>query len=677
MKMKIQILILFFLALAVYALPKEKPTPLKETEFQFPDFDIKGLDNGIRVYLLKDDEQPLINISLILKSGSAHEDKVGTTDLLSELLTKGADKKTALEIAEFLDGTGSYLNVNVNKDYILIQAGGLKKNLTQILDLLSDVITKPTLDKKEFEKIKTRLESSLELEKNDSWQLAKKLSSKIAFGDTHPYAQSLNQENLAKLELEDIKTYWQDYFKANNASIAVSGDLEDNIIDKLEKALGKWQKGAKKAKEIPTISPNPAGIYYINRPGSVQSSVYSFANIIGATSIDYEKAVFLQNLEGGGFSSRLFKSLRETYAYCYTPFATATKFKNANKFLMGADVRTDVTDSTLDYLIKEVETISKSPFTDLEVEETKQIILGSYYMGFESSDYIATKILTGEIFGVTPENIKSYPDRVKSYNSSEIIGFTSSIFTPMNRFYVVIGDEDARKKIERFGKISEYDLDLNPNLMAEKVNLSYSEITDKYMEAIGGKGLLNSVKSLSTNSTVDLIDGANTMNVSATEYRTNDKYYLLFDMGFQKSKTIFNSKTAYSVMNDIVDSSYTDINQMKFLSAIFREVKLNELGFEVKVVGKKAGQIIVNAKANNGTTHDFFFDEKSFLLTKLESLEVNQLGKVFSTTYFTDYSKFDNVLLPKTVKVVNNFYKANFTQSYKVNEVIQESIFQP
>ncbi len=679
MKMKriFFILLITLSSINLFSLPKEKPTPLANTNFEYPELGMKNLSNGVKVFLMNNSEQPTIAISVMIKTGKAQETKIGSVELLSALLSKGAGKRNAQELAELLDGTGTNISVDDRKDYIIIQASGLKKNQNTICEVLADIILFPKLDGSEFDKLKKQKSSEISLQKNESFNLVSRLSSKLLYGANNAYSNYLDEKGLNDLNLEDVKKYYVDFFKANNSCISITGDFEeDKILANLDKYFKKWNNGELPNREVAPFKAEAAGVYFIARPASVQSSINVIAKVSQAGDQEHENTQMVANVMGSGFMGRLFKTLRETHSYCYSPYSFQTNNKLGNMLMMGAEVRNEVTDSALTVLLKEINILKTQNVPEKELEQIKQYNLGQFYLGFEDPKFLLNKVLIGEINGISYESIKAYPDRIKNTLPSDIISSANNYLTALNTYIVVVGDESVREKVEKFGLVTEYDMDIQPNVTAEKVNFSPKDLMNKYIAAIGGSDNLDKVKTIKSNAVVDLDAGATKINGNYEEVRANSKLYIKMDLSSIKSEIIYDGTKGYSI--NAGESREVDATELKFyqyLATPFRDGKLIELGYKCEVKGKRNGLIIMKANIEGGNEYTYFFDENTFLIKKIESIEISQNIKIASTSIIDSYIKVGEVLFPKILKTQNNFYSATFLYDYKVNESVSEEIF--
>ena len=97
------------------------PASLEPAEVQFPHYDVRTLDNGMRVVAVLHHEQPIVSVRLFVGAGMAREpaDKAGLASLLAALLDQGTTSRTAQEIAETIDTIGGGLGVGASRDLAL------------------------------------------------------------------------------------------------------------------------------------------------------------------------------------------------------------------------------------------------------------------------------------------------------------------------------------------------------------------------------------------------------------------------------------------------------------------------------------------------------------------------------------------------------------------------------
>jgi predicted Zn-dependent peptidase len=662
----------------------EKPEPLAKKDFEFPEYQIITLDNGIQTFVIEDDEQPTFAMRILIPGGSSIEgDKPGVAELTASMMTKGAAGKSSFEIARKLDGVGADISVSASDDYIRITASALKKHMPTVFETLNDIITKPDFPQEEFDKLIKQAVAGIQYEKSEPRTMANKLARKVIYGELHPYAQAPTEESIKEVTLEDIKEYYSKYIIPNKATISVIGDVNPSEMkSELETALAGWEKGKPYEINIPDASPMAKGVYFIKRPGSVQSIVSYHTKGVRYGHPDYEELDMAANVIGAGFAGRLFRILREEYSYTYTPFGYLTGSKYANRFSCGADVRNSVTDSALTVIIEQVGGLADSGPEKDELERVKNYIVGSYLMNFESSEFIASLVQDADFYGIPIGKVKNYPDRAADFSIRQIRKVAEKYISPDDMRLVVVGAPDVADKLDKFGPVFYYNLDLERETAAtelEEVSLDAEELIEKYVDAIGGRDAIDAIKTIEETGTAELnISGRTVPGSYVAKSKKGGKQYTNMDLGMVKNEIWVDGENVWVLSNnELRTEEGTERDQKLFTAQLFYETKLIEAGYDCEVLGKNDEYIIMKCSSSGGEEKTYYYDAESFLLRKVESMDEGPQGPMSVTVEFDDYKKFGGVMLPTIRKNTNSMFTLETKTTYKINEKIEESVFQP
>ena len=122
--------------------------PPEVTDFpsaSFPARETTRLSNGLDVILARRDAVPVVDFNLLLDAGYAADQLAlpGTARMTMDMLDEGTASRSALEIAEELEGLGTTLFTGSNLDNSTVRMSTLKENLDASLDLFADVVLEP------------------------------------------------------------------------------------------------------------------------------------------------------------------------------------------------------------------------------------------------------------------------------------------------------------------------------------------------------------------------------------------------------------------------------------------------------------------------------------------------------------------------------------------------------
>ena len=231
-RVTLPVLILF--TAATFALAQKAVPPRQEK-----------LLNGMKLLVWSEPAANKATVKLRIHSGAAFDtlNKEGTMALLADALFPNESVKEF-----FREDLGGSLSVESNYDYIQINATGDSNQISAILETLAAAVTKPQIDKETTAKIRVaRLERIKELEKNPAY-IADQAVAKRLFGD-FPYGKSAEgtAESLAKIDFADLLLAKQRFLTADNATLAVVGNINSNYVFKAVRQLfGGWEKADKR-----------------------------------------------------------------------------------------------------------------------------------------------------------------------------------------------------------------------------------------------------------------------------------------------------------------------------------------------------------------------------------------------------------------------------------------------
>ena len=201
--------------------------------------------NGTKLLVWNDPKADKVVVKIRIHSGSAFDPqgKEGTMQLLSDILFPNDSTREF-----FTDDLGGNLEVIMNYDYIQINASGTSDKFLTILETLAPAVTNPQINKETTEKVRAALLLKVkELEKNPSY-VADQAVAKRLFGN-FPYGrpQLGSAESVAKIDFADILLADQKFLTADNATIAISGNVKPDFALRATKRLfGGWLKADKK-----------------------------------------------------------------------------------------------------------------------------------------------------------------------------------------------------------------------------------------------------------------------------------------------------------------------------------------------------------------------------------------------------------------------------------------------
>ncbi len=449
--------------------PKQTPPPPKPAkEIRFPAFEEKTLANGLRVVVIEQHETPSLSLQLLFPGGKVHtpEAKAGLADATAALIREGTATRSAQQIAQTIDSVGGELNTVAALEGGFATVRATSDQLDLGLDLLSDVVLRPSFPAEELERWRSQMLSGLQIQQSDPDYIAEAAFQRLVMGG-HPYGLPAGTpESVKGLAREDLVAFHKKQYVPNASILAIVGDVKvADAFAKAERFFGGWPKGA-----VPVIPPvKPAGgkrqIVIVDKPDAVQTQIRVGQIGLAYRDPDHFTAEVYDAVVGSSSNSRLYEEIRRKRGLSYGAFSEFRMATEPGWFLASTFTKTESTAEALGLLLEVLGGIGKEPVPAGELEARKTYLTGAFPLEIETPDGIAAKVLEAMRFGYGREFLESYRDNLSAVTADQIKGFAERRLQPDRMLIVLVGNAKtfAADVEKRFGKaevISAAELDL-------------------------------------------------------------------------------------------------------------------------------------------------------------------------------------------------------------------------
>jgi predicted Zn-dependent peptidase len=429
-----------------------------------------SLPNGLRVVLLRSTKVPTFNMQMVVLSGGLSDkaDYRGLASSTASLLREGTAKRSSKDIAEQVDAVGATLfaTSGLSSMTSTVSVAGLVENFDQSLELFADVVRNPSFPQAEVDKYKTRTLAQLQFQRSIPQFLAAEQFQRAIYGTAHPAALVATPiESIQKLTNKDLAEFHSTYYRPNNSILAIVGDVTlKEVMPKLEKAFGDWQKADVPAATIPQAPAQTASrILLIDRPGSVQTVLQLGTLGIERTSPDYFAVLMADRVLGGGPSGRLFLNLREDKGYTYGAYSGFGGSRFRGIWQASSEVRTDVTEGAMKEFMYELNRLRDQPVPADELENAKRAIVGSFALSLEQPQSLLQNIITQKLYNLPVDYWDTYPQKVSAITAADVQRVAQKYIDLGHLQVVAVGDASkAREGLAKYGKVEVFDAEGKP-----------------------------------------------------------------------------------------------------------------------------------------------------------------------------------------------------------------------
>jgi len=630
--------------------PEAGPAPAAS----FPDFKEAVLSNGLKVFVIESDRKPTITVRILVKAGDFFDgEKIGVADFTAELLGRGSPKRKASDFAREADKIGAEYSASSGDDATSIVISGLTKHTDKLLELLSDAVLNPTFPEEQLEIVRKQALSNITAGKKTPQTLAANLQRKVLFGD-YPYGKVQTEESVNAITVEDLKNFYNSHYFANNATIAVVGDVKaDEITKKLEKYFGKWKRGTP-AKVQPAELPDSKGmmIHLVDLPGAVQSNIRVCFRSVPRNNPDLVELGVVESVLGGGFSGRLFQNLREKHGWTYGAYASGVYQRYLGYFAASTEVRNAVTDSAITEILAEMRRICSEPINEEELKLQREYLAGNYLLSLERAEQNATRLQNIEFYGLPADYYKTYAQRVSRVTPEKALELAKKYIEVNDLAIVVVGDaKEIKPKLEKMAKVRVYDTELKP-MISLTLDLSGEELLKKHIEAIGGESAVMKIKDRIIEGKVSIFAGPQTIEgtFKRTEKFPNKQVFIITTPLFSQEVYNDGKRVVQSGMGGTRELSGDELKKALEDSQFNMLYRTAELGYKMTAKEKKMlkGRPVYVAELEQALSgkSTLVFDAEDFMLISETRKQNTPQGEIDVTTTYSDFKPVDGVIQP-------------------------------
>src|SRR3984893_11647335 len=272
-------LLLAAVSLSAAAQQKTPPPPGAARPLNLPKITERKLSNGLTVVMAPLPNVPKVTAILTFRAAGTAADRErhpGIAQISATVANEGTETRTSKQIKEELRSIGGTLGLGSDADSTSISASALSEFSTRMFALMSDVAQHPSFPESELKLAKENTIQRIQAGRADPNFLVSERFQKAVFGN-HPYAFVVpDEKSINALTREDLKAFVATYYVPNIAHLIVVGDFDpEKTFAEVEKAFGSWKSGATPAEDNPPVpTREKRQIYFVNRPGSIQSAIY-------------------------------------------------------------------------------------------------------------------------------------------------------------------------------------------------------------------------------------------------------------------------------------------------------------------------------------------------------------------------------------------------------------------
>ncbi|WP_234571421.1 M16 family metallopeptidase [Rhodohalobacter sp. 614A] len=436
-------------------------------EFQAPEVETFTTDNGIQFFLLEDKELPLIDLTVVIKTGSILDpaQKEGLASIAGTVMRSGGTEQYPSDsLNVLLENKAASMETGIGFTSGSASMNVLKEDFDELLPVFINLLTSPAFPDDKIELAKTQTKSSISRRNDDTQSIGVREFRRLIYGRDTPYGRNIEYETINNITRDDLVEFHDKHFVSENMMVGIVGDFDaSEMKNKLEDAFSNIPSGQETNLDFPEVNYQPKSSINFANKSDVNQSFILMGHLGGLRdNPDYPQIQVMNRVLSGGFSGRLMQVIRTEMGLAYSAFGQYSMNSfYPGFFYAGVMTKSSTTAEAIEAVIGEIERLQNEPITQQELQDTKDQILNSAVFEYDSYEEILSQQISYEYQGLPLDAYEEYLNGVRETTIEDVQRVAREYLTPDQLEILVVGNsQELGDQLQQFGEVNEIDISI-------------------------------------------------------------------------------------------------------------------------------------------------------------------------------------------------------------------------
>jgi len=376
----------------------------------------------------------------------------GVSHFLEHLLFKGTSSRTAWDISAQIEAVGGETNAFTAKEYTCYYARVLDADLPMAIDVMCDLVADSLLTPEDVETERGVILEEIAMHDDEPGDEVHDLFIEAMYGE-HPLGRLISgtEASITAMTREQIEAFYRERYTAPHIVIAAAGGLDhDAVVAQVQAAVaGTVLAGSGDVAPSTHRAVGPA--VPMSEPRTVvRNKDTEQAHLVlggpGFGRLDQRRFAFavLNNVLGGGMSSRLFQEVREKRGLAYSVYSYQSMFADTGVFAVYAGCAPEKADEVLALIRRELARVARDGITAEELTRGQGMLKGSLVLGLEDTGSRMSRLAKSEMLYDDDLSVDDLLARVDAVTVTEVNAVAAELLSqPLSLAVVGPFDQDA------------------------------------------------------------------------------------------------------------------------------------------------------------------------------------------------------------------------------------------
>ena len=382
-----------------------------------------------------------VSVGVWVRNGSRREiqEENGLAHFMEHMVFKGTERRSAEVIAREMDSIGGMLDAFTSKEQICFNAKVLDEHLPIAFDIIADLVLRPKFDSEDVKKERQVVLEEIKMDLDNPEYLLHEIFTR-GFWPRHSLGRPIlgTPETVRKFSKDALRKRFGSWFAPDRIVLTAAGNVpHETVLELVQREFG----GLKPAGKIEehTAPSTEAPIHLETKRDLEQVHVCMGVPSYPLAHEGRFAVAVMNNLLGGGMSSRLFQNIREKLGLAYAVFSELTPYSDAGMMTVYAGTARETVGRVIDLIVKEFRDLKVSPVSEEELLRAKNHLKGSLMLSLESTSARMSNLARQELYFGRFYSLDQILQSIGAVTREDVQALAQTFFRPEQIAVTVLG----------------------------------------------------------------------------------------------------------------------------------------------------------------------------------------------------------------------------------------------
>jgi predicted Zn-dependent peptidase len=438
--------------------PSYKELSFDPISWPEPQVEAFTLNNGIRFFLIEDNELPLIQVQVSVRSGTFRvpRNKTGLAEIAGEVMRSGGSEQySPQELNRLLANKAAAMETSF--DFISGSAGmsALREDFRDLLPVFVDVLKRPAFPADRIALAKQHLKTQIRRRNDEQSSIAIRTYKRLIYGRGSIYSREPEYETVDNIDRKDLVRFHRRAYQGANLLVGIVGDFDSKAIRPLlEREFAAFPAGEKSKMDLPAVKNSLEPSLNVVGKQDVNQSCILMGHLGGRRqNPDYAALQVMNRILTGGFSGRLFQKIRTEMGLAYSVFGRyGCNFFYPGMFYVGLKTKTASTAEAIKVVKKELERLRQGISSD-ELDQAKAQFFNSLVFRYDRSEEILQRHMYYAYREIGVDSFRKLTRNIRRVTPEDVVRVAREYVRPDSLTVLAVGEKE--KLVQQLQELGE------------------------------------------------------------------------------------------------------------------------------------------------------------------------------------------------------------------------------